>query len=321
MKRILLSALAAVPLFAMSQTTIFTENFDTYNDQDWAGDVSSVMSTWSGVTGAGSSDDVPVTSAESSSPSNSVQVTGPQAGGSQDAMVVFPSNYTAGRYEFSMKYKVASGMGGYFNLQSDGAVPGTAWLAEIYFDAAGAGYVAAAGQQYTFNYTNGAWIDVVCVVDIDSDMGNIWIEGVQAGSGFVLSLEADGTGTGANMSFGGINLYSASGDATAACEYYVDDLMLVETTGVGLEEEVLNASMNVVPNPSNGNFVLDYTDMSMENATVTLVDILGKTIYSKKMSVVGNASLPFNMNLRNGVYFVTVTDGTSKLTKKIIVKK
>ena len=97
--------------------------------------------------------------------------------------------------------------------------------------------------------------------------------------------------------------------------------MLEDLTGAGVEEQVLNPVMNVVPNPSKGDFKVNYTDLSMENATVTLVDILGKTIYSENMSVVGNGSLPFDLDLRNGVYFVTIADGKTKMTKKIIVKK
>lgn len=320
MKRILLSMVLVAPLFAVGQVTIFDENFDSYADQDYAGVVSPVMSTWSGNTGAGT-DDCQVTSAEASSAFNSIMITGPNGGGAMDPMVSFPSNYTSGRYEFSMKYKVASTMGGYFNIQSNGAVPGTAWLAEIYLAADGTGNMTAGGQAFTFNYTNGAWIDVLIEMDIDSDLGRIWIDGFEVGSGFTISLESGGAGTGANLSFGGINLYSASGDPTAGCEYYVDDLLLVETTGVGINETELIPSMVVLPNPSKGNFDLNYTDMAMENATVTLVDVLGKTIYSKKMNVVGNASLAFDLNLRNGVYFVSVSNAHSKLTKKIIVKK
>ena len=320
MKKILLSMILVAPLFAAGQVTILEENFDSYADQDYAGAVSPIMSTWSGNTGAGT-DDCQVTSAEASSDFNSIMITGPNGGGAMDPMVVFPSNYAAGRFEYSMKYKVAATMGGYFNIQSNGAAPGTAWLAEVYFAADGSGNITAGGQALTFNYTNGAWIDVLIEMDIDSDLGRIWIDGFEVGSGFTISLESGGAGTGANLSFGGINLYSASGDPTAACEYYVDDIMLVETTGVGINETDLAPSMVVQPNPSKGNFVLNYKDMSMENATVTLVDVLGKTIYSKKMNVVGNASLAFDFNLRNGVYFVSVSNSHSKLTKKIIVRK
>lgn len=321
MKKILLSALVAFPFIASAQLTLFTENFDSYNNGDYAGVVSPYMSTWSGSTGG--NEDCLVTNADASSPTNSIVITGPQAGGTTDAMVVFPDNYTSGRYEYSMKYKVAANKGGYFNLQSNGDTPGTAWLAEIFFASDGTGSAQMGGQALTFNYTNNAWIDIMCDMDLDNDLGHLYIGGVEVGSGFMISVEAGGAGTGANMKFGGVNLYSYAAQAPAVgdCEYYVDDISLVMTGGLGVEEEILTPSIAVSPNPTSGNFVVNFDDMSMDNATVTLVDVLGKVIYNERMSVVGNGSIPFSMNLRNGVYFVSVSNGSSSLTKKIIVRK
>lgn len=321
MKKILLSALVAFPLMASAQMTLFTENFDSYNNGDYAGVVSPYMSTWSGATGG--SEDCLVTNADASSPSNSIVITGAQGGGSIDAMVVFPDNYTSGRYEFSMKYKVAANKGGYFNLQSNGDTPGTAWLAEVYFASDGTGSAQLGGQALTFNYTNNAWIDILCDLDMDNDLGHIYIGGVEVGTGFAISVEAGGAGTGANMKWGGVNLYSAAAPAPAVgdCEYYVDDMELVMTGGLGIGEGELNPAIAISPNPTSGNFSVNFEDMSMDNATVTLVDVLGKVIYNERMSVVGNGSIPFSMNLRNGVYFVSVSNGSSKLTKKIIVRK
>lgn len=324
MKRILLSALAFVPVMAISQVTIFTENFDSYSSGDYAGEVSSFISTWSGVVGAASSDDTQLTDTESSSASISMPISGPSAGGATDPLVVFPNVYTSGTYHFAMKYKVAAGQGGYWNIQANNATPvdpmNTAWIAEVYMKSDGTGTCDAGGQTFNFAYTNGAWIDIDVIANLDFDQGEIIIEGNSIGT-FQWSLEAGGMGTGAWLSFGGINLYAAADAADPSCEYYVDDLMLEEVTGVGVEEQVLNPAINVVPNPSKGDFKVNYIDLSMENATVTLVDILGKTIYSENMSVVGNGSLPFDLDLRNGVYFVTIADGKSKMTKKIIVKK
>lgn len=319
MKKIILSILAFLPLMAFSQTSVFTENFDSYTSGAFAGVSSPYMSTWTN--NPGGSDDCLITNNESSSPSNSVVITGPQAGGAIDAMVVFPSNYTTGRYEFSMKYKVAAGKGGYFNIQSNGSNPGTAWLAEVYFAADGSGSAMAGGQSLSFTYANGSWIDVSCELDLDADMGHIYIEGFEVGAGFMISSEADGAGTGANKSFGGINLYSASGDPVADCEYYVDDLSLVQTTGVGISETTLEPSISIYPNPSSGNFVVKFDDMSMENANVVLVDVLGNVVYNEKMNVLGTGIIPFNLNLRNGAYFVTVSTNEVKMTKKVIIRK
>lgn len=324
MKRILLSALAAMPMLAYTQTTILTENFDSYNDGDFAGVASPWMSTWSGATGG--AEDCLVTNAESSSPSNSIVIMGPQAGGSTDAIVSFPSAYTSGRFEYSMKYKVATGKGGYFNLQAYnsgfGAPPAGYWMAEVYFASDGTGTMDAGGQTgLTFNYTNGAWIDILVVCDLDSDMGHVYIDGNEVGTGFQWSLTTSGTDS--IFSFGAINLYSAAAPAPAVgdCEYYVDDISLVETTGVGIAEALLTPSMSVYPNPSTGNFAVAFEDMSMENANVVLVDVLGKVIYNEKMSVVGEGVIPFNLNLRNGVYFVTISNAGQKMTKKVIVRK
>lgn len=319
MKKILLSALSFLPAFLFSQTPIFSENFDSYSSGAFAAVSSPYMSTWTNTPGG--SDDCLITNNDYSSASNSIVITGPQAGGDIDAMVVFPSNYTTGRYEFSMKYKVAAGKGGYFNIQSNGTSPGTAWLAEVYFAADGSGSAQAGGQSLSFTYSNGSWIDVSCELDLDSDMGHLIIDGFEVGTGFTISVEADGAGTGANKSFGGINLYSASGDAVADCEYYVDDLSLVQTTGVGISETTLEPSISIYPNPSSGNFVVKFDDMSMENANVVLVDVLGNVVYNEKMNVLGTGIIPFNLNLRNGAYFVTVSTNEVKMTKKVIIRK
>ena len=172
-----------------------------------------------------------------------------------------------------------------------------------------------------FTYTNGAWIDIMFVMDLDADMGQVFIEGTEVGTGFTISLESGGNGSGANLSFGGINLYSLSGDPTADCEYYVDDIMLVETTGVGIEEITLNPIFSVVPNPSNGNFTVNYKELDMASAEIQVVDVLGSVVYSSNSQLIGNGSIDFDLNLNTGVYFVRINDGATVLTERVIVKK
>ena len=316
MKKILLSALFIVPTIVMGQ--IIDENFDSYNAQDYAGVVSPVMNTWSGNTGAGT-DDCLVTSAESSSGANSIVITGPNAGGSIDAMVTFPSDYTTGSFEYSMKYKVAAGMVGYFNCHST-STPPDRWMLQVYFAADGTGLSEMGGNSIIFNYTNGAWIDILVTVDLDADFAHFFVEGVEVGPGFIWSAESGGAASG-DAQFGGVNLYSASGDPIADCEYYVDDIMLVETTGVGIEEITLNPIFSVVPNPSNGNFTVNYKELDMASAEIQVVDVLGSVVYSSNSQLIGNGSIDFDLNLNTGVYFVRINDGATVLTERVIVKK
>ena len=316
MKRILLSALFIVPTMVIGQ--IIDENFDNYANQDYAGVVSPVMSTWSGTTGG--SDDCFVTSAESSSPNNSITITGANAGGAIDAMIEFPSDYTTGRYEYSMKFKVASGMGGYFNLQSN-AAPGTAWLVDLFFAADGTGTVEM-NTQVPFTYTNGAWIDILFVMDLDADMGQVFIEGTQVGSGFTISLEAYGDGTGANLSFGGINLYSLSGDPTADCEYYADDIMLVNTTAVGVDELTNRSSFTVFPNPATTSASIEVLLDNKSEVAISVLDLLGKQVVAKNYGVFSTSSV-INLNTTDypsGIYLVEVSVNGQKSTEKLVIK-
>ena len=316
MKRILLSALFIVPTMVIGQ--IIDENFDNYANQDYAGVVSPVMSTWSGTTGG--SDDCFVTSAESSSPNNSITITGANAGGAIDAMIEFPSDYTTGRYEYSMKFKVASGMGGYFNLQSN-AAPGTAWLVDLFFAADGTGVVEM-NTQVPFTYTNGTWIDIMFVMDLDADMGQVFIEGIEVGTGFTISLEAYGAGTGANKSFGGINLYSLSGDPTADCEYYVDDIMLVNTTGVGVDELNNASSFTVFPNPATTSTSIEISLDNESEVAISVLDLLGKQVVAKNYGVFSTSSV-INLNTTDypsGIYLVEVSVNGQKSTKKLVIK-
>ena len=322
MKRALFLVLCTIPLGVLAQVTIFTEDFDNYNDQDYAGVVSQFMSTWSGNTGPGT-DDIFVTSLESNSPSNSIVVTGGQSGGTQDGIIRFPADYTSGRFEFSMKYKVAAGKGAYFNLQSSGANPGTAWMAEVLFAADGTGSTRNAGFVDTFTYTNGAWIDVMIDCDIDNDMAYLWIDGDMVGTGFTWSTESNGFGNGDNDSFGGVNLFALSGDTLADCEYYVDDLLLIETTGMdaGLNEEVLTPSVQLAPNPSNGSFSVLCSNLPAKKSMLTLTDVFGKRLYTEHMNITDEISLPFNMSLKNGIYFVTIDSGNFRSVRKLIIKR
>ena len=321
MKRILLSALFIVPTLVIGQVTLIDENFDSYSDQDYAGAVSPIISTWSGNTGAGT-DDCLVTSSESSSPSNSITITGPQAGGNQDAMIVFPSDYTSGSYAFSMKYKVATGKGGYFNCHST-SIPPDRWMLQVYLAADGTGLAEMGGDSVYFNYTNGAWVDFVVSADLDTDIAHFYVEGIEVGSGFVWSAEALGAATG-SAQWGGINLYSASGDPVADCEYYVDDILLIDNTGVatGVDELNTTSSFTVFPNPATTSTSIEISLDNESEVAVRVLDVIGKEVAVKNYGVFSTSSV-INLNTTDypsGIYLVEVSVNGKKATKRLIIK-
>ncbi|MDC0313674.1 T9SS type A sorting domain-containing protein [Flavobacteriales bacterium] len=321
MKRILLSALFIVPTLVIGQFTLIDENFDSYSDQDYAGDESPIISTWSGNTGAGT-DDCLVTSSESSSPSNSITITGPQAGGSIDAMVAFPSDYTTGSYDYSMKFKVATGMGGYFNCHSTSSPPDR-WMLQVYFASDGTGGAEMGGDSIIFNYPNGEWVDIVVSVDLDADFAQFFVGGTEVGTGFIWSTEAFGGGTG-NAQFGGVNLYSASGDPTADCEYYVDDILLIDNTGVATGVEDLNnaSAFTIFPNPATTSTSIEISLDNKSEVAVSVLDLLGKEVATKNYGVLSTSSV-INLNTTDyptGIYLDEVSVNGQKATKKLVIE-
>lgn len=101
-------------------------------------------------------------------------------------------------------------------------------------------------------------------------------------------------------------------------------LYTYDGTVVGVKENNIDIStFNVYPNPSNGNFTIGLHSNMSAKAKVKLLDVVGKVVYEKEVSVnegVNRFDLS-NENLSEGVYFVNVLiEGNKGLVKKIVIK-
>lgn len=77
----------------------------------------------------------------------------------------------------------------------------------------------------------------------------------------------------------------------------------------------------VYPNPSNGNFNVQFHSASPNGVTVLVHDMRGRKIYQNAYS--GGAAFNENVQLNNaqsGIYLLTVTDGERKEVKRIVVE-
>ena len=76
----------------------------------------------------------------------------------------------------------------------------------------------------------------------------------------------------------------------------------------------------VYPNPSNGSFTVAFTPQTSDEVSVAVHDMRGRLVYNKSFSNTGvfsgNVSL---QNAEQGVYLVTVQEGSHKETRKIVV--
>lgn len=77
----------------------------------------------------------------------------------------------------------------------------------------------------------------------------------------------------------------------------------------------------ITPNPMNNNAILSFTSEKAGSYTVSVMDVLGKTVSSKSVKAVigNNETVVERNNIPQGVYFVNISDGLSRAVKKFVV--
>lgn len=305
-----------MPAMMMAQTTLLSDNFDSYTSGATIATASAgLWEPWSG--GAGTSEDPFVSNAFSNSPSNSLNVynNGPAAY-LHDVVLAFPSVYTTGSFELKMKYYVPTGSGGYFNMGSTWTTGGAGYQygIDVFFNADGSGNVNAASTG-VFSYTQNAWTDVSVMVNPGTNTCELFINSVSVFSG----------AWGAASGFGVIDVFGiAFTDATNATQttanFYVDDVELLDWTGVGIAETNSEMNLNVSPNPNDGQFTINGNGMKTGNYNLNVTDMLGKVVHNETINVSGTINHTLDVNLEAGIYFVNLSDGTTTSTKKIVIR-
>jgi len=93
---------------------------------------------------------------------------------------------------------------------------------------------------------------------------------------------------------------------------------------VGFPEIENNISSAIYPNPNTGNFVIENTLTQNSTVTFTLVNTIGKKVWSNTYSLrSGTNSTTVNINsLSSGIYFLRIEDESKQLTevKKVFVR-
>ncbi|MBX7182314.1 MAG: PKD domain-containing protein [Bacteroidia bacterium] len=102
---------------------------------------------------------------------------------------------------------------------------------------------------------------------------------------------------------------------------YIDDINLGSGTGM---EDLLNPSEWIIsPNPSSGEVYLNYVLTKNEVLTISLNDLLGRTLLTIENGLLnpGEHQNTFNTStLEKGIYLLNIETGVGRVTKKIIVE-
>ena len=148
---------------------------------------------------------------------------------------------------------------------------------------------------------------------------------LNAGESYLIVLGSYGDG-GATFDL----VISTAGVSEASTSYYYDmtDLTWYYTTStpmvrmnfdpsVGVNEVQDNLGLRVFPNPANE--VINISLNKEVSATITLLDVSGKVVRTQTLNGISTSINTASLN--SGVYFVTINDGTSVSTQKVVIKK
>lgn len=93
----------------------------------------------------------------------------------------------------------------------------------------------------------------------------------------------------------------------------------INVGGVGINEASA-ANINCVPNPNNGNFRIEFTNINGK-AKINLINTLGQLITTELIDINQNGIHNIDASsLSKGIYFVEVQTSESRFLKKIIIK-
>ena len=90
----------------------------------------------------------------------------------------------------------------------------------------------------------------------------------------------------------------------------------------GIENNHLGSSINLFPNPNNGQFTFAVSLTEATNLNFTVLNTLGQVVYAKTENNVTNAVLSCDLShLAKGIYYANITDSNNNRTiKKIIIE-
>ncbi|MCH8319021.1 MAG: T9SS type A sorting domain-containing protein, partial [Bacteroidetes bacterium] len=133
-------------------------------------------------------------------------------------------------------------------------------------------------------------------------------------------VPAPGAGQGTNSVTGlSPGTYAVTVTDSNGCDTtYIDTIL---AGPVGITEFNNNVKFSIYPNPTNGQFVLEFSDQKKDNYLLEVRNIIGKLIYTQEfnnMSGDFQKQIDFS-NHDKGVYFINISSSFGTRTEKIIV--
>lgn len=121
-----------------------------------------------------------------------------------------------------------------------------------------------------------------------------------------------------------MNMFTAGQKARMNAALNGDRSAILTSNGcapsVGIDDMIRDLQFDLFPNPSSGNFKLEFFNSPAAEIELTIQSSLGETIYSRSE----NTSTELKLDLSsspNGIYFVTVKTNDIRITKKAVLHR
>jgi hypothetical protein len=205
-----------------ASSTIFSDNFESYALNQLIVNQSSVWESWN--TAATSNGTIVNDYAFDGSKSLKIE-------GTTSDLVLPIGPFSSGYNTIQFKMLLTSS-GGYFNLLHQWSPTGTAyeWACDVFFDTDGAVSWVTGGQAGSgISVPLSQWFDITIDVDMNSDLGRLYIEDVLVNS-WQWSIN-NANGTSGQNSLAGINFYGTN-SSNGSGIFYIDDMQIYNTSAV-----------------------------------------------------------------------------------------
>ena len=91
--------------------------------------------------------------------------------------------------------------------------------------------------------------------------------------------------------------------------------------GINDNLQIENTQVSIYPNPNQGNFNLEITNSKSGIFLVSIMDVLGRVIYSQNQSLTqGNNILPLSIE-QTGIYFLTIGNEKNRIVRLVVINK
>lgn len=99
----------------------------------------------------------------------------------------------------------------------------------------------------------------------------------------------------------------------------MDTTFQIVVTQIGQEENIL-ADAKIYPNPSNGNFNVDFSSIEGLDYSIQIMDAMGRVISTKEGVTAMNNTVRIDANLPSGVYIVKTIVGSETMVDRVSIR-